>query len=602
MSRTIGSLPSVTRVAQWGVVAGLLLVPPGCGGTDSPSTPQDPDPPVPAAITLSASSLEFASLGETVSVSATVTDQYGAPMATPTVAWSSSDSQVASVSSVGVVEAAANGFATVTASAGTVSAAVGVTVQQVVVSIRPLDPVVTVSMADGSLALEVIAEDANGYPAPLGSINWTSSHPGTVTIDASGYVTGLSPGWAIVLAAVPSASCNTIIHVVSPGFPAPSQAMRALHLGGNWLGNQLHSGVPHEEYLEFVESLDVNWVGISVALHHGESTDPTVFRVYDGDVIRTFTDEVLRAVIREFVSRGIEVYVTLAFETEPESGSGIPERWMLGLPWSPDGFGAEEWPWRPGHLDHANFVAQFWSSYTDQAVHFARIAEEEGASLFSLGTETDHLFRTRIEGQWVTEFGDEIRTMVTEVRKVFTGLVTYDQLVWVLLEPDVYGATHPLLWEDGGFDVIGLSAWFELVEDLPGSIMSVAELQEAWEPVFTGLLQPLQQANPGRPILFTEFGFVDDIRAPADPSIDTYAAKVFLDLNDNGLDDGQEVQANIIEAFYRTLHTYPVVQGTFWWDHAMDSDADVEALAHLLSHNFRGKLAEDVVRLAYRGS
>ena len=134
--------------------------------------------------------------------------------------------------------------------------------------------------------------------------------------------------------------------------------MRALHLGGNWLGNQLHSGIPHEDYVKFIESLDVNWIGISVALHYGESTDPVVRRVYDGNLIRTFTDEVLRTIIRECVSRGIDVYVTLAFEVEPEAGSKQPERWMLGLPWLDGGF----------------------------------TAEEEGASLFSLGTETDHLF------------------------------------------------------------------------------------------------------------------------------------------------------------------------------------------------------------------
>ena len=74
-----------------------------------------------------------------------------------------------------------------------------------------------------------------------------------------------------------------------------------------------------------------------------------------------------------------------------------------------------------------------------------------------------------------------------------------------------------------------------------------------------------------------------------------------MDLNGNGLDDGQEAQANIIEAFYRTLDTSPVVAGAFWWDHAMDSDADVEASAHLQSQITRGKLAESVVRLAYGG-
>ena len=47
------------------------------GGGDSPSTPPLPDPPIPAAITLSDSNLDFASLGETVTVTATVIDQYG---------------------------------------------------------------------------------------------------------------------------------------------------------------------------------------------------------------------------------------------------------------------------------------------------------------------------------------------------------------------------------------------------------------------------------------------------------------------------------------------------------------------------------------------
>ena len=151
------------------------------------------------------------------------------------------------------------------------------------------------------------------------------------------------------------------------------------------------------------------------------------------------------------------------------------------------------------------------------------------------------------------------------------------------------------------FDAIGLSAWFRLVEEEPTSVMTVEELQEEWEPEFTDLLVPLQQANPGLPIFFTEFGFVDDIRAPASAIIDTFAPKVFMDLNGNGLDDGYEAQANIIEAFFRTLDTYPVVDGTFWWDHSMDSDAEVEALAHFQSQITRGKLAESVLRLAYRG-
>ena len=100
--------------------------------------------------------------------------------------------------------------------------------------------------------------------------------------------------------------------------------------------------------------------------------------------------------------------------------------------------------------------------------------------------------------------------MVAEVREVFSGSVTYDQLVWTLLEPEVYGTFHQFLWADGGFDVIGLSAWFPLVEEVPTSVLTVEELQGAWEPLFNDVLLPLRDANPDRPIMFTEFGFVDD--------------------------------------------------------------------------------------------
>ena len=56
-------------------------------------------------------------------------------------------------------------------------------------------------------------------------------------------------------------------------------------------------------------------------------------------------------------------------------------------------------------------------TYTAQAVHFARIAQEEGVRLYSLGTEVDRLFRTRKVGrQWTTDFRQELLTMVAGVR------------------------------------------------------------------------------------------------------------------------------------------------------------------------------------------
>jgi len=557
---------------------------------------------VPSAITLSASSLSFTSLGGTQSLTATVRDEDGEIMSTVLVDWSSSNDEIASVAAEGTVKAVANGVATITATAGAVSATAEVTVQQVVTSVRFTDPVMIIRVDHEPMAPEVVGEDANGHPAPLDEVEWSSSDSGVLYVDASGTVTPVSAGWAMLTATVEQNEASAIIHVASPGFPGLPSDMRSIHLGGNWLGNRLWAGHPPEEFWQFVDSLSVNWVGISVALFYDESTDPIVKRKYTGVGIPTFSDEVLRALIREFRSRDIEVYVTLAFENESQEGSQAPPRWMIGQPWLELDYTEENWPWLPDHPDHEEFVSQFWASYTEQAVYFARIAGEEGASLFSLGTESDRLFRTRTEGLWVTEFRDEIQTMVAEVKSVFSGLVTYDQVYEALANPGFWGIGPSMLWEDGDFDVIGISAWFRLVPDEPTSVMSVAALQERWEAILRDVIQPLQQANPTRPIMFTEFGYVSDVRAPANPTIEEFQEEVFLDANGNLLDDGEEVQANIIEAFYRALDVYPGVRAAFHWDHATDADAEIEAESTLRSTRVRGKLAEEVLKLIYRGA
>jgi uncharacterized protein YjdB len=582
-------------------IVALSLALMSCGGGDSSTPTQPPTGAVPTSITFSVTNLNFPSLGVTEQLSVTIRDQNGDPM-TATVTWSSSDPQVASVSSAGLVTSVANGTAIITAAAGSASATLGVTVEQVVVGIRFSQSVVSMSTLDGPVTLEAEGVDANGHAAALGPVTWASSAPDVLTVDASGVITPVSPGWALVRATALPGTWSATVHVVAPGFPGPAPDMRAVHMGGNWLGNQLHAGVPHGEWVRFMQSINANWAGISVALHYGQADDPVIRRIYEGVGIRTFTDDVLRTAIRELRARGIDVYVTLAFE--PDLDPGQPDRTVLGQPFLGGDVEAQtvgDWPWHPDHPQHEEFVAQFWASYTEQAVHFARIAEEEGAALFSVGTETEQLFRTRTAGPWVTEFRDQIQTMVSEVRGVFTGMVTYDQVYSALIDSDFWWDLPQEIWTDVDFDAIGISAYFRLATGHPTRVMTVTELQRSWEKTFADYMVPLAQAHPELPILFTEFGYVDDIRAPADPTVDQFLDKVFLDTNGNGLDDGQEVQANILEAYFRTLETYPIVDATFLWDHAMDADAEIEVESRLVSTRVRGKLAEEVVRQAYRG-
>ena len=86
-------------------------------------------PSVAASITLSATSLDLSSLGETQPLTATIKDQKGATMASATVTWSSSSTAVATVSDAGLVTSVANGTATITAKSGSATATASVTVQ-----------------------------------------------------------------------------------------------------------------------------------------------------------------------------------------------------------------------------------------------------------------------------------------------------------------------------------------------------------------------------------------------------------------------------------------------------------------------------------------
>ena len=403
--------------------------------------------------------------------------------------------------------------------------------------------------------------------------------------------------------------------------------LRSVHLSGNWATNRqvvdeweaAGTGplIP-PDYIEYLKSLHVNWIGISVALHYEDSMDSTVERVYSSDVdIPTFSDAALRQLIREFTDQGFDVYLTLAFEAhEAETAARPVLRWQLGDPApphtggvppdDPNEFGLilpENWPWRPDHPEHSRFVSEFWETYTRQAVHFARIAEEEGARLYSLGTETDRLFRTRSGGYMTNDYRRELESMVNRVRAVYTGLLTYDMHYSALMAPDFFGPGSDYLWEDLDLDVAGISAWFPLTDSPPSTVMSVESLQASYGRIFRDHLVPLMERNPGRPIVFTEYGATDTVETPAAPG-DASALNrpfAFEDLNGNGLDDGRETQANVYQALLNTMGRNPgVVNGVFWWDNWIASDAMwAENWASRRSYAIRDRLAEEVVRSAY---
>ena len=319
------------------------------------------------------------------------------------------------------------------------------------------------------------------------------------------------------------------------------------------------------DYFDYLDKLHVNWVGLSVALHYDDSMDSTIERVYSNVEVPTFTDRALRQLIREFRGQGLDVYLTLAFEAfEAETAARPVRRWQLGDPGTdhevppddPARYGLilpEFWPWRPDHPDHQRFVSQFWDTYTEQAVHFATIAEEEGVRLYSLGTETDRLFRTRYGGHyWTNDFSRELRAMVEQVRTVYSGLLTYDMHYTAVTE-DWFSPGSAELWEDLDLDVVGVSAWFPLTDTVPTEVLSVTDLRNAFDLLFQEHVVPLASRNTGRPVVFTEFGAVDTMEAPFNPAdwSMTGQAAVYTDSNANGLDDGQETPGEHLQSLVR---------------------------------------------------
>ena len=92
--------------------------------------------PVVTTITLNTSSIFLDALGSTFQLTASLTDQDGEPITDQSATWSSSDEQVATVSTTGLVTAVSNGTATIGATAGGVTASATVTVAQGVASIQ----------------------------------------------------------------------------------------------------------------------------------------------------------------------------------------------------------------------------------------------------------------------------------------------------------------------------------------------------------------------------------------------------------------------------------------------------------------------------------
>ena len=209
-------MSSHRTIIRLSAVLAVVALAKGCGDGESPAAPPTPEPARPTTVTVSPSTHELTALGATVQLSAEVRDQNARVMAGATVTWTSSANSVATVDASGLVTAAGNGTATITASAGPASGSAVVTVTQSVASVEVSPSVDELTALGQTVQLTAEAFDENGHAVAGAEFSWESSDAAVATVDAGGLVTAVAEGVATITASAGEASGSAVVTVMQP--------------------------------------------------------------------------------------------------------------------------------------------------------------------------------------------------------------------------------------------------------------------------------------------------------------------------------------------------------------------------------------------------
>ena len=193
----------------------MLALSCGDAGVGPPTAPPPPPAPVATTVTVNPGSAALSALGEMFGFTAEVRDQTEQVMTGITVAWTTSDASVAAVDAAGQVTAAANGSATITAAAGSVSGTAVVTVAQAVRAVAVWPTEHTLAAIGDTVRLVAEATDANGHVVADSELEWSSSDTTVATVDGAGLVRGNREGAVTVAAASGEARGSSSILVLS---------------------------------------------------------------------------------------------------------------------------------------------------------------------------------------------------------------------------------------------------------------------------------------------------------------------------------------------------------------------------------------------------
>lgn len=156
------------------------------------------------------------SVGQKTQLTATLRDSIGNTVTGRAVAWTSSNTSVATVSDSGVVTAVAAGTTTITATSEGKSGTTAVTVSNFAVGSVSVQPQNNSIDQGSSVQLSVTVKDVNGSVVTNRVVTWTSSNTSVATVSQAGLVTGVSAGTATITATSEGVAGSTGVTVKDP--------------------------------------------------------------------------------------------------------------------------------------------------------------------------------------------------------------------------------------------------------------------------------------------------------------------------------------------------------------------------------------------------
>jgi uncharacterized protein YjdB len=205
-----------------------------CSGGGQSGSGNPPPPPSLTALQVSPGSTSIAA-GATQPFTATGKFSDGSSQdVTASARWSSSDTNVASVSSAGMASGVAIGVVTITAQSGTIqgTATLNITNAAANLTVIAVSPAAASIPANTAQQFTAVGSYSDGSSRDLTAlVSWSSSSASTATIDVNGLATGLAAGTTTISATLGGVTGSTTLAVSAPTISSIAVTPVGLTLG-----------------------------------------------------------------------------------------------------------------------------------------------------------------------------------------------------------------------------------------------------------------------------------------------------------------------------------------------------------------------------------